>query len=124
MIEIHPLRDKDKLSALFNNVNIPMNENSMAVVASDGDEVLGYCLFDMLEDSLVVYCLEPSNDVMFADGILRSALHVGVQNGKMTAFYTEAAPEKLFKSLGFIRNDETKELNVQMLFSSCGNCGK
>ncbi len=124
MIEIHPLRDKDKLSELFNNADIPINENSMAVVASDGDEVLGYCLFDMLEESLIVYGLEPSNDVMFADGILRSALHVGVQNGKTTAFYTESAPEKLFKTLGFIKNDETKELNVQLLFSSCGNCGK
>ena len=124
MIAIKPLREKDKLLNLYKKANVIMNENSMAVVAADGDEILGVCLFDMTEKQLLIHHLEPANDIMLVDGILRSALHVGVENGKMLAFYSNSAPEKLFKMLNFIKNDETRELNVQLLFSSCGNCGK
>lgn len=122
MIEIHPLRDKEKLAKLYVDSNVKMNENSMAVVCADGDDVLGFCLFDMLADSLVVHSLEPQNDLMLSDGILRSALHVGVENGIMSAFYSENAPKDVFSKLKFIKNEENRELNVDKLFSSCKNC--
>lgn len=122
MIEIHPLRDKEKLAKLYVDSNVKMNENSMAVVCADGDDVLGFCLFDMLADSLVVHSLEPQNDLMLLDGILRSALHVGVENGIMSAFYSEKAPKDVFSKLKFIKNEENRELNVDKLFSSCKNC--
>lgn len=122
MIEIHPLRDKEKLAKLYVDSNVKMNENSMAVVCADGDDVLGFCLFDMLADSLVVHSLEPQNDLMLLDGILRSALHVGVENGIMSAFYSENAPKDVFSKLKFIKNEENRELNVDKLFSSCKNC--
>ena len=122
MIEIHPLRDKDKLSVLYNQAKLDMNEHSIAVVASDGDEALGYCLFDMNDDNLLVHCLSPQDDIMFADGLLRSALHVGVENGVNKAFYSVNAPVELFRKLRFIKDDSINELNVQLLFSSCENC--
>ena len=122
MIEIHPLRDKEKLAKLYVDSNVKMNENSMAVVCADGEDVLGFCLFDMLADSLVVHSLEPQNDLMLLDGILRSALHVGVENGIMSAFYSEKAPKDVFSKLKFIKNEENRELNVDKLFSSCKNC--
>ena len=122
MIEIHPLRDTDKLCALYKKQNITMNEHSMAVVASDREDILGFCLFELKNDGLLVHSLEPKEDVFFADGILRSALHVGVENGVNEAFYSENAPEKLFETLKFIKNAEKKELNVGKLFSSCQSC--
>lgn len=122
MIEIHPLKDKDKLAVLYKNAGVIMNADSIAIVATDGDEVLGNCLFDMGNDSITVHHIEPKDDIMFADGLLRSALHVGVQNGKMTAFHSESAPVELISKLGFIKNDIKNELNVEKLFSSCKNC--
>ncbi len=122
MIEIHPLRDTLKLAELYKKDSIALTDCSMAVVASDGDEVLGYCLFEMGNDSLLIHALEPKEDVFFADGILRSALHVGVENGRNEAFYSKSAPEKLFDTLKFIKNAENRELNVAKLFSSCQSC--
>ena len=122
MIEIHPLRDTHKLCELYKKQNVTMNEFSMAVVASDKEEILGFCLFELKNDGLLVHSLEPKDDVFFADGILRSALHVGVENGVNEAFYSENAPEKLFETLKFIKNAEKKELNVGKLFSSCQSC--
>ena len=122
MIEIHPLRDIENLKKLYKKSNVQMSDCSMAIVASDNDEVLGYCLFDMRDNDLMIFSMEPTDDVSFADGLIRSALHVGVENGRMTAFYSENAPEKLFSTLGFIKNAEKRELNVNKLFSSCQNC--
>ena len=122
MIEIHPLRDTDKLCELYKKQNVTINEYSMAVVASDREEIQGFCLFELKSDGLLVHSLEPKEDVFFADGILRSALHVGVENGVNEAFYYENAPEKLFETLKFIKNAEKKELNVGKLFSSCQSC--
>ena len=122
MIEIHPLREKEELAKLYVENNVKMNKDSMAVVCADGVEILGFCLFDMLDNSLVVHSLEPKNDLYLADGILRSALHVGVENRIMSAFYSENAPEDVFSKLKFIKNSENKELNVDKLFSSCKNC--
>ncbi len=122
MIEIHPLRDAVKLTELYKTANIKMNDTSMAVVASDKDEVLGFCLFEMNNDFLLVHSLEPKDDAYFADGILRAALHVGIENGRNEAFYSESAPEKLFESLKFIKNAEKKQLSVEKLFSSCQSC--
>ena len=119
MIEIHPLRDIENLKKLYKKSNVQMSDCSMAIVASDNDEVLGYCLFDMRDNDLMIFSIEPTDDVSFADGLIRSALHVGVENGRMTAFYSENAPEKLFSTLGFIKNAEKRELNVNKLFSSC-----
>ncbi len=122
MIEIHPLREKDKLAKLYVENNVKMNKNSMAVVCADGNDILGFCLFDMLDTSLVVHSLEPQNDLYLADGILRSALHVGVENRIMSASYSENAPKVVFSKLKFIKNEENRELNVDKLFSSCKNC--
>ncbi len=124
MIEIHPLRDKCSLADYYISAKVDMNDNSMAVVATDGDEVIGNCLFDMNDDNIMIHHLEPTNDRFFADGLLRSALHVGVENGKMLAFYSENSLYTLFNSLGFIKNAEKNELNVEKLFSSCQNCEK
>lgn len=122
MIEIHPLRDREKLAALYSEHKIPFSECSIAVVASDGDEILGCCLFDLDKSKGTVHSIYPENDLMFADGLLRSALHVCVENGVNVAFCSESAPVSLFERLKFIKNAETGELSVEKLFTSCKNC--
>lgn len=122
MIEVRPLRDKEKLSKLYAENNVEMSASSMAVVCTDGDEAIGFCLFDMLDDSIIVHSLSPADDLFLADGILRSALHVGTENGKMSAFYSNTAPIEVFSKLKFIKNAEKRELSVDKLFSSCKNC--
>lgn len=123
MIEILPERNASLLEPLYNEKGLDMTENSMAVIARAGKEVLGYCLFELTNEKLTVFALDPENDIMLADGILRSALHVGVANEVMTAYYSETAPEGLFKKLGFL-GDEPSSLRVEKLFQSCKGCAK
>lgn len=122
MIEIHPLRDREKLSVLYKQCGVEFGEDSIAIIASDGEEILGNCLFDLKGDHGVIHSIQPTDDFPFADGLLRSALHVCVENGKTEVFYSENAPESLFSTLKFIKNAEKRELDVNKLFSSCQNC--
>lgn len=123
MIEILPERSTLNLAPLYKEKGIELAENRMAVIARAGSEILGYCLFELDSEKLTVLALDPENDIMLADGILRSALHVGVANEVMNAYYSESAPEILFKRLGFL-GEEPKSLKVEKLFQSCKGCSK
>lgn len=122
MIEIHPLRDKEKLAILYKENNVDFSEGSIAIVASDRDDILGFCLFDLKADKGIVHKISPKDDISFADGLLRSALHVLVENGIMDVFYSENMDVKLLDTLKFIKNAQNKELDVNRLFTSCKNC--
>lgn len=123
MIEILPERESSRLAPLYKEKGLPLEADCMAAVAYFGKEVLGYCLFKLTSEKLTVLALNPENDIMLADGILRSALHIGVANEVMTAFYEDSAPENLFKKLGFL-GEEPKSLKVEKLFESCKGCAK
>ena len=124
MIEIHPLREKDKLVPLYKAAGITMGEHSMAVVASCDEEILGNCLFDLSDECFLLHSIEPKDDIYFADGLLRSALHVSAENKIMAAYYSETAPFDLINTLGFIKNAEKNEVDIEKLFKSCKSCEK
>ncbi|MDO4743400.1 MAG: hypothetical protein Q4B04_05145 [bacterium] len=123
MIEILPVRDKQQLKPLFLNENLIPTDFSMAVVARFGDEVLGYCLFD-LGENIVIRSITPTDDLMLADGILRSALHVAVENNILQAFWADNMSEELFVKLNFIDDLQERRLRIMKLFDSCQHCGK
>ena len=124
MLEIHPVREMARLQPLYKAQELVLSEDGMAVVAMDGDKMVGYCLFSLSSEDISVKSLVPADDIALADGILRSALHVAVENGKENAFYEETAPIDVFKTLGFIKNTEKRSLDIDKLFSSCQSCSQ
>ncbi len=121
MISVIPCRDKKKIALLFDKHNIKTDSNSGCVIASTGDEILGYCLYRLDKKTMIVYAVEPQSDIPLADGILRSALHVAAENFVLDAFYDDCAPVDLFRTLAFIKNENEKRLNIDKLFGGC-NC--
>lgn len=124
MIYLGPVKDKEKIKELFYTHNLSLSEYSGCVAAQDGEAVLGYCLYDLDKEKMTLHYLEPLNDLAFADGILRSTLHVAAERSIMNAFYSETAPEDVFKKLLFVKNSDEKSLNIDKLFESCCGCGK
>ena len=125
MISVSPEKDKQRVKDLFLENGLSFGENSSAVTALCGDEVLGYCLYDLYEESdrkIVVHKVTPENDVMLADGILRSALHVAAERSIMDAFYSDSAGEELFLKLSFVKSQTEKRLDIDKLFGGC-HCG-
>lgn len=120
MISILQVKDENILSELYSAAGIPKNGNSSAVNAAFGDEVLGFCLFDLYEKGITVRFIEPANDRMLADGLLRSALHIAAERSAMDARYSETVSEQLLKKLDFISDINDKKLNIDKLFGGCG----
>lgn len=119
MISVLPCHDKAKIESLFKKHNLPIDEFSGCVIASEKQEVLGYCLYSLAKEKMVIFEVEPQKDIPLADGILRSALHVAAENFVLDAFYDDCAPVDLFRTLAFIKNEQEKRLNIDKLFGGC-----
>lgn len=119
MITVKLENNKDIIKKLYCDNKIEFTSFSSAVIARDEDEILGYCLFDLEEKRIILHAIEPERDIMLADGILRSALHVAAERFIMNAYYSDNAPEELFQKLAFIEDKENKKLNIDKLFGGC-----
>ncbi len=115
--------DSQEARTFFEKEDLVFNEYSNCLCAKDGEEVLGYCLFDIDSKKMTVRAIEPQSDLMLLDGILRSTLHIAASRNLTEAVWSEKAPEKVFKTLGFI--NEENELNINKLYESkCCGCKK
>ncbi len=121
MISVIPCRDEKTIKTLFEKHNLETDEFSGCVIASQNEEMLGYCLYSLNEKTMTIFVVEPQTDIPLADGVLRSALHVAAENFVLDTFYEDCAPVDLFRKLAFIKNEEEKRLNIDKLFGGC-NC--
>ena len=124
MIALAPISDKSEINRLFLENGLEFTEFSGCVKAKCGEEVLGFCLYDLDKNGIVIYKIIPENDLMLADGILRSTLHVAAERSIMNAFYSGEDTESLCDKLGFIVDRVEKRLNINKLFESCCSCKK
>lgn len=123
MISVLPSKDNVEIEKFFKKHNLVVDEFSGCVIATENQNILGYCLYSLTPKSMTVFAVEPQLDIPLADGILRSALHVAAENFVLDAFYDSCAPIQLFQALGFIKNEDEKRLNIDKLFGGC-NCHK
>ena len=124
MITLSPITNIDELKSFYLQHNKSIKNSSGCVVAKSGNDVLGYCFYDLFTDKIVIDALYPIDDLMFADGVLRSTLHVADCRGITSAYYTENAPENAFEKLDFILNKGKKSLKIEKLHQSCAGCAK
>ena len=124
MIEILVCDDLKITAELYKNHEQDLSCDSLAVRAMSGAECLGYCLFSINDGKAIVHAVEPSEDIMLADGLLRSALHVGTERGITEAFYSDSKYETLYNKINFLEDKADKRLRLQNLFSDCCCCKK
>lgn len=124
MIELRPIKKLENMAKFYEKANLKINEYSGCVKATDKENLLGFCLYDLTPDKMVIRYIEPLSDLALADGILRSTLHVGAEKSIINAFYEDTVPEELFEKLRFIKEKSEKSLNVNKLFESCCSCSK
>lgn len=122
MITLAPMDNGLQIAEIFAQKGIKYNEFCGCVAAKMGDELLGFCLYELDNKRITVHYLEPLNDIPLADGILRSTLHVAAERSIMNAYYAETLPESFLKKIGFIKDENEKTLNIDKLFQSCCNC--
>ena len=119
MIEVLVCKDEQITKSLFNELGITFSKDKFCVRAMCGAEMLGYCLFSLDNEKEIIYCVEPANDRLLADGLLRSALHVGCERGIQEAFYDYPMNVELLKKINFLDDETEKRLKLQNLFTDC-----
>ena len=124
MLEILVCEDKNITKELYTHLGLKYNDGSLAIRAMSGEECLGYALFFIENHKETVFAVEPKEDRMLADGLLRSALHVGCERGIIEAFYFGENYTELYEKIDFIENKEEKKLKLQNLFTDCCACKK
>ena len=122
MITVSPISDKSAIAEYYKKAGIVPGENAGCVAAKSGDDVLGFCLYELSEKSITVKYITPKDDLSLADGILRSTLHVAALRSAMDARYEGEENEELFKKLNFILDKADKKLDIDKLFCGC-DCG-
>ena len=122
MLYLGPVNSSEA-KPFFEKSSIEYNKDSICVLCKDGEEVLGFCLFDLDAKKITVKYIEPLTDIGLADGILRSSLHVAAERNILDAFYEDTVPKDLLNKIGFIKNEEEKRLDIDKLFNSSCNCG-
>lgn len=124
MIEVLVCEDAEITKGLYQALGYDYDAEKLAVRAMCETDCLGYCLFTLADQIATVYAVEPVSDVMLADGLLRSALHVGTERGITEAFYADSAYEPLYQKINFLEDATEKRLRLQNLFSDCSCCKK
>ncbi len=119
MIEILVCDSFAEIKELYQKNGLEADANALAVRAMSGELCLGYCLFQIQENVATVFAVEPVEDLLLADGLLRSALHVGTERGITEAFYANEKYETLYQKIRFLEDKTEKRLRLQNLFSDC-----
>ena len=65
MITLSVCQDKLKTERLFKENGLERNENSLCLVASDKNNDLGFCLFDITREKLLIRYIEPQQKTLF-----------------------------------------------------------
>ncbi|MBQ0083160.1 MAG: hypothetical protein KBS52_00115 [Clostridiales bacterium] len=124
MIEVLPLKNNEEIKAFFEENAIEYNQFAGVTVARFGEEQLGFCAYYLDKEKITVIKIEPQNDLMLLDGILRSALHIADFRNIEKAYYTDEQYTSVFKKLDFVKNEAEKSLKIEKLHESCCHCEK
>ena len=123
MLEIKIVEDAMLAQKLCKQCGIENTEHKNVMAAFDGQEVIGFSVFAINETSLTLFRIVPEDDILLADGMLRSTLHVAATRGLNNACYDGSMNEQLLNKLKFIKDREKKQLDIDRLFADCC-CGK
>ena len=118
MISLAPVKDKNVIGKMFKDNSVEYGENSGCLTAEGPDGLMGYSLYSLDSERMIVYKIFPESDLPLADGILRSTLHIAAQRSVMDTYCTEDT-EKLCEKLGFIKDRTSLRLDIDRLFSDC-----
>lgn len=123
MLEIKIVTDMQKVAELCAQCGITDTDRMNVLAATDKGEVIAYTVFMMDEESLTLLRIMPPDDYSWADGMVRSTMHVAVTRGIDKLYFTEEIDGKMLSKLSLVKSEEKRELDAEALFrDKC--CGK
>ena len=108
----------------YSSLGLAISDKSSCLIVKEGEETVGFCLFELDQKGIEVLALEPQDDIWLADFTLRSALHIAAERCAMDARFADGAPIDILEKLGFVLDRADKTLDIDKLFKSCCGCGE
>lgn len=122
MLEIKKT-DENTAQSVCKQKNLEYVSGVTAVMlAKDNEEIIGSCVFDISKGKMRVRDIEPNNDMIMIDSMLRSALFFAANKGISDVCYGENINSDIIERLGFMKNPNEKSIDITNLFSCCKNC--
>lgn len=89
----------------------------------DKNDVLGYIVFEYLENEVVIYAIESGDDLAVCDGLVRSAMLKALLNGIKFARFSlkTGVAEKHCQKLGFIEKNQAIA-DIDKILNACKGC--
>ncbi|MCQ2455559.1 MAG: hypothetical protein MJ090_05420 [Clostridia bacterium] len=119
MITLLPEKDNAVIKKAFEDKNIEYNENAGMLSVKSGDEMLGFCLYFLDSEKMTIAEIEPKDDIMLVDGIVRSTIHIASERFILDIRYSENIDENVFEKIGFIKDKNKRTLDADKLFGGC-----
>ena len=125
MLEILPLRDKERMKRLCTENNINTQEEILAYEALFGTQSLGYCLFWLGEEKVVIafVSLADEKDIYLLDGLVRAAMAYGLQRGAKWCEYENKDDMDKLKILGLLGKEQKLQVEIKPILEGC-HCHK
>lgn len=116
MIEIKVITDAEKSREYLSRHGA---EGKSLLAATDGEEIIAYTIFSVDGKTAEIQYIVPEEDILLADGMIRSTIHVVLSRGALAVHYADSVSEKLLKTLDFILDSEKKLLDSDKLYRAC-----
>ncbi len=120
MIKILPLRDKQ----ILNSLNLKEGTNAaLAFCLYDADEIDGYILYNITEQSGEVVLVKASDDSM-VDGLIRAVLASLYDFGINSVTFSDAVDMDIVRKLNIVKPNEITVPSIKDILYNCKNCQK
>ena len=121
MLRIVKREDNNGYESILASLDLCNVSDIMISEAVSENGVDGYVIYEISDDSITVYDVNSSGDIMLLDGLVRSALFLAAMRGIETAVFTTADRSDLIK-LRFISAESNVLEPISEMLSGCEHC--
>jgi len=116
------LKQENKQGYLTKLAELGLDPEKVSVSeAIDGGNVIGFGIYELTSDSIMIHCIEPQNDLVLFDGIARSVMFLAVLKGIEKAEYRYDT-RKNAALLKFITDEKPYLEPISSIFNGCEGC--
>ena len=120
MLQILKQENKQGYSQKLSELGLDPEKISISE-ATEGDKVTGFGIYEVSDDSIVIHCIEPQDNLVLFDGIARSVMFLAVLKGIEKAEY-RGDTRKNAVLLRFITDEKPYLEPISSVFNGCEGC--
>lgn len=120
MLQILKQERKEAYADEINRLGIDISDAHVSE-AVDSGKVIGWAIYSMSDDLLIIHSICPTDDLLLFDGIIRSVLFLAEQKGIQKALIAKGIASTA-RRLKLLEDGEDIIYPISSVFSGCKHC--